>query len=183
MDTLVQIAQDIAQCRACALCEQATNAVPGEGSPTARVMLIGEAPGEKEDLQGRPFVGRSGKVLDSLLQLAGLTREQVFIANVVKHRPPANRDPFPAEIAACRPFLVRQLAVINPAIIVTLGRHAAARWLPGIKITQAHGVVHHVGQRVVIPMLHPATALYQPSNMALLQADFLQLGVVLAEVS
>lgn len=183
MDRLATIAHEITHCRACVLCEAATNPVPGEGPANARVMLIGEAPGEQEDRLGRPFVGRSGKLLDTLLELAGLAREQVFIANVVKHRPPANRDPLPAEIAACRHFLVRQIALIQPAVIVTLGRHAAGRWLPGIKITQAHGVVHHVGQRVVIPMLHPATALYQPSNLPLLQADFRHLGHVLTELT
>lgn len=180
MDTLETIAQEIAHCRACVLCEHATNPVPGEGSPQARVMLIGEAPGNNEDIQGRPFVGRSGKVLDALLELAGVSRDTVFIANIVKHRPPGNRDPLPAEIAACRPFLMRQLELINPAVIVTLGRHAAARWLPDIKISQSHGVVHQVGQRIVVPMLHPATALYNPANLVLLQDDFRRLGQELA---
>lgn len=176
METLTDIAQEIAVCTACALCVGATNPVPGEGCETARVMIIGEAPGAQEDRLGRPFVGASGKLLDKLLLLAGLQRADVFIANVVKHRPPENRDPLPEEIAACRPFLLRQIAVINPAIIVTLGRHAARRWLPDCQITQIHGQPHHVGQRIVVPMLHPATALYKRSNLALLEADFSSLG-------
>lgn len=179
METLADIAQEIATCTACALCVGATNPVPGEGSPTAKVMLIGEAPGANEDRLGRPFVGASGKLLDQLLLLAGLQRADVFIANVVKHRPPDNRDPLPDEIAACRPFLLRQLAVINPVFIVTLGRHAAGRWLPNSKITQIHGKPHVVGHRIVVPMLHPATALYQRSNLALLEEDFRGLGALL----
>ncbi len=179
METLTDIAQEIAACTACALCVGATNPVPGEGNARARVMLIGEAPGAQEDRLGRPFVGASGKLLDQLLLLAGLQRADVFIANVVKHRPPENRDPLPAEIAACRPFLLRQLAVINPAFIVTLGRHAAGRWLPNSKITHIHGQPHTVGARVVVPMLHPATALYQRSNLALLEADFRALGALI----
>jgi len=176
MDTLETIAQEIRDCRACALCESATNPVPGEGPVTARVMFIGEGPGAHEDRLGRPFLGASGRVLDSLLVRAGLDRTRVFIANVVKHRPPDNRDPLPAEVDACLPFLRRQIRLIKPRVVVPLGRHAAARWIPDVRITQVHGVPHIVKNVVVIPMLHPATALYQPSNRAILEADFVALG-------
>lgn len=176
MDSLEAIAQEIRDCRACALCASATNPVPGEGPVDAKVMFIGEGPGAHEDRLGRPFVGASGRVLDGLLTVAGLNRSLVFIANVVKHRPPDNRDPLPAEVDACLPFLRRQLRLIKPQIVIPLGRHAAARWIPDVRITQVHGVPHTVKGFVVIPMLHPATALYQPSNRPVLEADFRALG-------
>lgn len=176
MDSLVAIADDIRACRACPLCESAIQAVPGSGAADARLMIIGEAPGAHEDQAGVPFVGASGKVLDKLLLVAGLNRATLFVANVVKHRPPQNRDPLPAEVLACAHFLQRQIAVINPLVIVPLGRYAAARWVPGIKISTAHGIPHQVAPYTVVPMLHPATALYQPRNMAILTADFQALG-------
>jgi DNA polymerase len=175
-DSLALIADDIHKCRACSLCESATQAVPGSGAADARLMIVGEAPGAHEDKAGMPFVGASGKVLDKLLQVAGLTRSAVFIANVVKHRPPQNRDPLPAEVLACAHFLQRQIEVIHPLVIVPLGRYAAARWIPGIKISSAHGIPQHSANYIVVPMLHPATALYQPRNMAVLEADFRALG-------
>ncbi|RLT23412.1 MAG: uracil-DNA glycosylase [Chloroflexi bacterium] len=177
-DSLALIADDIRTCRACPLCESATQSVPGSGATDARLLIIGEAPGAHEDKAGMPFVGASGKVLDKLLHVAGVARSTVFIANVVKHRPPQNRDPLPAEVAACAQFLQRQIAVINPLLIVPLGRYAAARWIPGIKISSAHGIPQHVANYIVVPMLHPATALYQPRNMAVLEADFQALGVL-----
>lgn len=175
-DSLALIADDIRMCRACPLCESATQAVPGSGAADARLLIVGEAPGAHEDKAGLPFVGASGKVLDKLLQVAGLTRSAVFIANVVKHRPPQNRDPLPAEVFACAHFLQRQIAVIHPLVIVPLGRYAAARWIPGIKISSDHGVPQRIADYTVVPMLHPATALYQPRNMAVLEADFQALG-------
>ncbi len=175
-DSLALIADDIRVCRACALCESATQAVPGSGAADARLMIIGEAPGAHEDKAGMPFVGASGKVLDKLLLVAGLNRAALFIANVVKHRPPQNRDPLPAEVLACARFLQRQIAVIDPLVIVPLGRHAAARWISDIKISTAHGVPQHIANYIVVPMLHPAAALYQPRNMAVLEADFQALG-------
>ncbi|MFM2033024.1 MAG: hypothetical protein RLZZ297_1789 [Chloroflexota bacterium] len=181
MSRLAEIARRIDACRACALCTSATHAVPGEGPADAAVMLVGEAPGAAEDRSGRPFVGASGRVLDGLLQRAGLSRGQVFIANVVKHRPPENRDPTPVEIHACRPFLEQQIAVIAPLVIVPLGRHAARHWLPDIRIGSDHGVPQRVADRLIVPMLHPAAGLYQPRNMPLLQADFERLGVLLRE--
>jgi len=176
--TLIEsIEREVTECTACPLCESATRAVPGEGPADAAVMLIGEAPGAAEDRSGRPFVGASGRLLDVLLQRAGLDRSQVFIANVVKHRPPENRDPTPAEIRMCQHFLMRQIAAIQPSVIVPLGRHAAKFWLPDIQISLQHGQVHHVDGRLVIPMLHPAAALYQPKNRPLMEADFENLGV------
>ena len=176
MTRIEHIAQDIALCRACPLCETATQPVPGEGPADAAVMLVGEAPGAAEDKSGRPFVGASGRVLDALLLRAGLSRADVFIANVVKHRPPENRDPTPLEIQTCRPFLQRQIDAINPRVIVPLGRHAARHWIPGVQISADHGVVVWVDGRAIVPMLHPAAGLYQPRNMVLLQTDFERLG-------
>jgi DNA polymerase len=144
-------------------------------------MIIGEAPGAQEDKAGMPFVGASGKVLDKLLGLAGLNRATLFIANVVKHRRPENRDPLPAEVSACAHFLQRQIAVIDPLVIVPLGRHAAARWIPSIKISTAHGIPQRIANYIVVPMLHPATALYQPRNMAVLEADFKALGELISD--
>ncbi|MFM2309970.1 MAG: hypothetical protein RLY87_2092 [Chloroflexota bacterium] len=173
---LESIARDITACTACPLCASATRAVPGEGPADAAVMLIGEAPGAAEDRTGRPFVGASGRLLDTLLQRAGLDRNRVYIANVVKHRPPDNRDPSPAEIQTCQHFLMRQIAAIRPRVIVPLGRHAAKFWLPDIQISLQHGQIHRVDDRTVIPMLHPAAALYQPKNRPLMEADFDGLG-------
>jgi uracil-DNA glycosylase family 4 len=175
------ISQEVEACRACALYESAMRAVPGEGPADAAVMLIGEAPGAAEDRSGRPFVGASGRLLDTLLRRAGLERSGVYIANVVKHRPPDNRDPTPAEIRACQPFLRRQIAAIDPQVIVPLGRHAAKYWIPTIHIALHHGRVFRVDGRLVVPMFHPAAALYQRRNLPLLEADFAQLGVYLRD--
>lgn len=130
---LQQIADEVRACTACRLHQSAMRAVPGEGPADAKVMFIGEAPGFHEDRQGRPFVGAAGQFLEELLGLAGLQRNEVFIANVIKHRPPDNRDPQPDEIAACSQFLDRQIAALNPLVIVTLGRFSMARWFPGEK--------------------------------------------------
>ncbi len=170
------IAREIAECRACQLCESATRAVPGEGPADAAVMLIGEAPGAAEDISGRPFVGASGRLLDALLQRAGLDRSRVYIANLVKHRPPDNRDPTRAEIRSCQHFLTRQINAINPRVIVPLGRHAAKYWIPNVQIVRHHGQLYHVDDRLVVPMLHPAAALYQRSTLPLMEVDFERLG-------
>jgi DNA polymerase len=153
------------------ICEQATNLVPGEGSATAKVMLVGEAPGAKEDESGRPFVGGAGKLLDRLLQEAGLERADVFITNVVKARPPGNRDPKADEVAHHLPWLEAQLAVIGPKLIVPLGRHALTRFAPDVKITQAHGSVIERDGRTLFPMFHPAAALRNPKLRATLHED------------
>lgn len=163
-----------------AICESATNLVPGEGAPDADVILVGEAPGASEDLEGRPFVGRSGKLLDDLLQEAGLARADVFITNVVKARPPGNRDPTAAEVAHHRPWLERQLELIRPRVIIPVGRHALAHFAPGHKVTEVHGApLEHDGRRLV-PWLHPAAALRSPRLRETLVADARSLPAILA---
>jgi DNA polymerase len=152
------------------ICESATNIVPGEGSPTAAVMLVGEAPGAREDEQGRPFVGRSGKLLDELLAEAGLERSSVFITNVVKARPPGNRDPRADEVAHHLPWLERQLDLIRPQVVIPVGRHALAHFAPGRRITEVHGALLIERDRRLVPWLHPAAALRNPAlREALLQ--------------
>jgi uracil-DNA glycosylase len=153
------------------VCEQATNLVPGEGSATASVVLVGEAPGASEDRTGRPFVGAAGKLLDQLLEEAGLVRDDVFITNVVKARPPGNRDPRADEVAHHLPWLEAQLEVIKPRLIVPLGRHALGRFVPDVKITQAHGSVVERDGRSMFPMFHPAAALRNRDLRATLFAD------------
>jgi uracil-DNA glycosylase family 4 len=153
------------------ICEQATNLVPGEGSPTAAVMLVGEAPGAREDESGRPFVGGAGKLLDHLLEEAGLERGDVFITNVVKARPPGNRDPKADEVAHHLPWLEAQLEVIRPKLLVPLGRHALARFASDVKITQAHGSVIERDGRTLFPMFHPAAALRNPRLRETLHDD------------
>lgn len=172
LELLARIADEVRGCRACPLHEGTRNAVPGEGNPHAEVMLIGEAPGQNEDAQGRPFVGASGQFLTQMLAAAGYPRSEVFIANVAKHRPPGNRDPMPDEIAACSDFLQRQVDAINPLVIVTLGRHSMARYFPGEKISHIHGQPRIVRGRVVLPLYHPAAALHQGALRKVLEADF-----------
>ncbi len=154
-----------------AICEDATNLVPGEGSATAKVVLVGEAPGAREDETGRPFVGGAGKLLDRLLAEAGLARGDVFITNVVKARPPANRDPKADEVAHHLPWLEAQLEVIRPKLLVPLGRHALVRFAPDAKITQAHGRVMERDGRTLFPMYHPAAALRNPKLRETLHED------------
>ena len=153
------------------ICEQATNLVPGEGSPSAQVVLVGEAPGASEDKSGRPFVGSAGRLLDRLLEEAGLQRGDVFITNVVKARPPGNRDPKADEVAHHLPWLDAQLDVIRPTLLVPLGRHALARFAPGAKITEAHGRVLERDGRTLFPMFHPAAALRNPKLRETLHED------------
>jgi uracil-DNA glycosylase family 4 len=180
-EELAQVAAEVDTCTRCALHQGAIRGVPGEGPPDARIMFIGEAPGFNEDRQGRPFVGAAGQFLEELLGLAGLRRRDVFIANVVKHRPPNNRDPEPDEIAACSVFLDRQIAAIDPRVIVTLGRYSMARWFPGERIMRIHGQPRWVEGRLIVPMLHPAAALHQAQNRPLIEADFRRLPEFLAE--
>lgn len=180
-EALAQIAAEVRACTLCKLHQGTINGVPGEGPPDAKIVFIGEAPGFNEDRQGRPFVGAAGQFLEELLGLAGLKRRDVFIANVVKHRPPNNRDPEPDEIAACALFLERQIAAINPPVIVTLGRFSMARWFPGERITRIHGQPRWADGRLIVPMLHPAAALHQPQNRPLIEADFRRLPELLAE--
>lgn len=172
---LAFVAKAVSTCTACPLSRTRTNAVPGEGAPAAEVVLIGEGPGFYEDQQGRPFVGASGKFLDELLRSIGLDRKTVFITNVVKCRPPANRDPQPDEIAACGQHLDAQLAAINPKVVVTLGRHSMQRYFPGESIGRIHGQPRRKGDVIVVPMYHPAAALHQGSLRNVIEADFMRL--------
>ncbi len=155
--------------------------VPGEGNPAAAVMFVGEAPGATEDALGRPFVGRAGRLLDELLAEAGLAREDVWITNVVKARPPKNRDPKPAEVAHCMPWLERELALIAPRLVVPLGRHALKHFAPQARIGEVHGRVLAAGGRELFPLYHPAAAMYNQGLRATLFADARVLGDRLRE--
>lgn len=157
----------------------ATTLVFGEGNIDTKVMLIGEAPGFHEDQQGRPFVGNAGILLNKLLLRAGLKREDVYITNVVKYRPPDNRDPEPKEIEAFLPYLIRQIEIINPTIIVTLGRFSMNHFLPKEKISYVHGQAHNINGRIVVPMFHPAAALRATSVMQQIETDFEKLAQIL----
>jgi len=156
-------------------------AVPGEGPVDAEIMFIGEGPGFHENEQGRPFVGAAGKYLEELLAKINMKREQVFIGNVVKCRPPNNRDPLPDELAACSDYLERQIQVINPKVIVTLGRYSMARFLPNAKISEVHGQSFRIKGRLVVPMFHPAAALHQPSLKISVERDFTRLPELIAK--
>lgn len=172
---LADVAKRIGGCTACSLCRGRTQAVPGEGNPEADIMLIGEGPGFYEDQQGRPFVGASGKFLDELLATIGLDRRTVYITNVVKCRPPQNRDPQPDEIAACGAHLDEQIRAIAPRVIVTLGRHSMQRYFPGEAISRVHGQPRRKDGVIVVPMYHPAAALHQGSLRKVIEADFARL--------
>jgi uracil-DNA glycosylase len=168
---LAEIAAEVRGCTRCPLHRGRTNAVPGEGNPLSDVLLVGEGPGAREDATGRPFVGPAGELLTELLRSIGWAREDVFIANVVKCRPPGNRDPEPDEIHACGAYLDRQEAVLDPAVVVTLGRHSLRRYLPDARISAVHGHLRRAGGRFVFPMYHPAAALHQASLRETLFAD------------
>ena len=180
-DTLAQIAKEVSVCTNCTLHESRKKSVPGEGPANAEIMFIGEGPGFHENEQGRPFVGAAGKFLDQLLAQAGVTRSEVFIGNVVKCRPPENRDPLPDELSACDVYLERQIEAINPSIIVTLGRFSMGKYLQGAKISQIHGQMRKVGERYVISMFHPAAALHQAALKPAILADFAKLPELLEE--
>ncbi len=180
-ETLAQIAKEVSTCRKCALHASRKLSVPGEGPVNAEIMLIGEGPGFHENEQGRPFVGAAGAFLNELLAAAGLKRTEVWIGNVVKCRPPGNRDPLPEELAACNDYLERQIAVINPKIIITLGRYSMGKFMPGAKISQVHGQMRRSGNRFVIAMFHPAAALHQASLKPAIVKDFSQLPILLEQ--
>ncbi|HEY4695170.1 MAG TPA: uracil-DNA glycosylase [Candidatus Nanoarchaeia archaeon] len=173
-DALGSVIEKIALCRRCSLYKNAGHAVPGEGNPQAKIFFIGEAPGYYEDQTGRPFVGPAGKLLERTLEKVGLQRQEVFIGNVIKHRPPENRDPLPTEITACALWLDQQLAIVRPKIIVTLGRFSMAKFLPGAKISSVHGVPKRVREYIVIPMYHPAAALRSQGLMSEFTEDFVR---------
>jgi DNA polymerase len=179
---LAAIAEQVRVCTRCPLYKGTTNPVPGAGNPNAEIMFIGEGPGYHEDQQGLPFVGRSGDYLNSLIKLIGLTRDQVFIGNVIKHRPPENRDPLPDEILACKPYLDEQVAIINPLVIATLGRYSMARYFPDGKISRIHGQPKFADGRVYIPLFHPAAVLRNPDLRADMEADFKRIPEILEKV-
>jgi DNA polymerase len=178
---LTELARRISVCPSCDLSKTRTHAVPGEGNPNADIVLIGEGPGFYEDQQARPFVGPAGKFLDELLASIGLKRSDVFICNVLKCRPPGNRDPLPGEIAACKPWLDEQIDTIKPRVIVTLGRFSMSRYFPGQAISKIHGQPRTFGDVTVVPMYHPAAALHQASLRKTIEYDFQKLPAVLAE--
>lgn len=178
---LEEIAEQVRSCTRCPLYKSATNGVPGEGPVTAEIMMIGEGPGFHEDKQGRPFVGAAGKFLDELLAGINLKRSDIFITNVVKHRPPGNRDPLPEEIEACRIWLDQQIDLIQPKVIVTISRFAMARWFPNEKISTIHGKARRFGKLLVVPMFHPAAALHNQSLRPVLEADFKKLPQYIQE--
>ncbi len=177
---MLTVNEEVRVCTACGLSKTRTLTVPGEGPIDAALMIIGEAPGKNEDLQGRPFVGVSGKFLSELIETAGYRREEVFITSVAKCRPPDNRDPKPEEIAACAPFLARQIGLINPKVIVTLGRFSMAQYFPGEKISAIHGQARVINGRVIVAMYHPAAASHQPALRQTLLDDFAKLKQLIA---
>ena len=180
-EILKEVAAEVSTCARCDLCKSRTRAVPGEGNPQAKILFIGEGPGFHEDKQGRPFVGPSGQLLQELLKSINLKREDVFITNVVKCRPPDNRDPLPSEIDACNDYLDRQIAAIQPLVIVTLGRHSMAKFFSGEKISAIHGRARKKDGYICIPMFHPAAALRTESYKIALREDFKKIPVALAE--
>ncbi len=181
-DTLAELNTRIASCTACALHEGRTRTVPGDGDPNAEVLFIGEAPGFHEDQQGSPFVGQAGQVLDQLLLEIGLTRADVFVANVIKCRPPNNRDPLPEEIAMCEPFLTVQISGIRPKLIVTLGRFALQYFFPGASISRSRGKVIRSDPYLLYPLYHPAAALRQGRLLQVLRDDFQRIPQIVADV-
>ena len=174
--------RQIASCTLCPLSEQRTNAVPGEGSRSADVMFIGEGPGFHEDRDGRPFVGPAGQLLEQLLSRIGLRRADVYITNMVKCRPPNNRDPMPAELAACKPYLDKQLELINPKVIATLGRFSFSKFFPGQPISRARGKPRKWENYTVFPMYHPAAALHNPGLRPTIEQDFMRLPALIDEI-
>lgn len=180
---LAELAERVNICQNCPLYKEATQGVAGEGSAQAEIMFIGEGPGKEEDKQGRPFCGPAGKFLDTMLASIALSRETVFIANVVKHRPPNNRDPLPTEIAACWPYLEEQIKIIQPKIIAVLGRHSMARFLPDLgTISELHGRAFKKDNRIYIALYHPAVALYNGSMRQVLLEDFKKLQLILEKL-
>jgi DNA polymerase len=182
-EVLEQVAKEVSVCTRCILHYSRKNAVPGEGPPHARIMFIGEGPGFHENEQGRPFVGAAGRFLDELLARIGMQRSEVFITNVVKCRPPGNRDPLPEELEACSEYLERQIQAINPKVIVTLGRYSMAHFLPNAKISDVHGQAVRVRGRLIVPMYHPAAALHQASLKPIVERDFALLPELIAKAS
>ena len=182
-DSLEKIAAEVSVCVRCPLHQSRLKAVPGEGPVKAAIMFIGEGPGFHENQSGRPFVGNAGSFLIELLGSIGMKREDVFICNVVKCRPPGNRDPEPQEIEACREYLDRQIELVDPKVIVTLGRFSMAPWFPDARISHIHGKSRQAGKRYIMPMYHPAAALHQPSLRQAVLDDFKKLPKLVEEAS
>jgi len=182
LSELTELYDQVRVCEKCQLSQSRTLAVPGEGPEDARILFIGEAPGFHEDRQGRPFVGAAGQYLNELLAKIGLRREEVYIANVIKCRPPGNRDPLPNEIVTCRAYLDRQIDLIRPRLVVTLGRFSMERYFPGASISRIHGQPKRVGSIIYYPMFHPAAALHQPRWKTLLDEDFARIPGLLEQL-
>jgi uracil-DNA glycosylase family 4 len=182
MSALTELYKDITICRKCDLYKLAKKPVPGEGPENAEIMFIGEGPGFNEDQQGRPFVGAAGKFLEQLFDSIRIKREQVYVTNVVKHRPPDNREPLPSEIAACSTWLDHQIELIRPKIIVTLGRHSMARFFPNKSISKIHGTADRRDGVTYFAMYHPAAALHQQSLRYEIEQDVLKIPALLAEL-
>lgn len=181
MSKLAELHEKIKGCLDCDLSQSRTRAVPGDGSEGAEILFIGEAPGWNEDQQGRPFVGPAGQFLEELLVSVGLKREDVFITNVVKCRPPNNRDPLTWEIEACRKYLEQQITLIQPRMIVTLGRYSMARYFPGQSISKVHGT-HTIHNGIIcFAMYHPAAALHQQSLRKTIESDMQKLPALLTQ--
>lgn len=181
-ELLAQIEQQVKVCQKCRLYKTATHGVPGEGNIDTEIVFVGEAPGETEDKTGRPFVGRAGKLLEILLGQIGLQRQDVWIGNIVKHRPPENRDPLPDEIAACEAYLTMQLKAIKPLLVVTLGRFAMNYFYKDGKISRDHGRLIKINDYTVYPVYHPAAALRNPEMAKVLKQDFLKIPELLREI-
>jgi DNA polymerase len=179
-EELDAVAVEVAACTDCKLHHSRKNAVPGEGPVDADLVFIGEGPGFHENEQGRPFVGAAGRFLEELLASIGMSREEVFICNVIKCRPPGNRDPQADEIQACSKYLDRQIAAINPKVLITLGRFSMARYFPNARISSIHGRATVIDGRLVVPMYHPAAALHQPSLRRVVEEDFALLPDLIA---
>jgi uracil-DNA glycosylase family 4 len=182
LSELTDLCKEIKVCQLCILSQGRSHAVPGEGPEDADIMFIGEGPGFHEDRQGRPFVGAAGNYLNELLEKINLRREEVYITNVVKCRPPGNRDPQPEEVEACRAYLDKQIELIHPRLIVTLGRFSMQRYFPGASISRIHGQPKRVGNVIYYPMFHPAAALHQPRWRSLVEEDILKIPELLAKL-
>jgi uracil-DNA glycosylase family 4 len=182
LSELAALYEEMAACQKCVLSQGRTHVVPGEGPANADIMFIGEGPGFHEDRQGRPFVGAAGNYLNELLEKIGLKREDVYITNVIKCRPPGNRDPQPDEIQACKPYLDRQIDLIHPRLVVTLGRFSMQRYFPNASISRIHGKPKRVGSVIYYPMFHPAAALHQPRWRPLVEEDILEIPRLLAKL-
>lgn len=188
LSSYVQLVDNMKKCSLCALRFSCTQVVPGSGSPEAEILFIGEGPGKNEDEQGVPFVGSAGKFLDEMLGNIGLKRSDVYIANAVKCRPPQNRDPLPEEIASCRPWLMSQIDLIQPKLLVTLGRHSMGMFLPNLKISTSHGHAYRTKvpelerDLIILTLYHPAAALYNGGMRTTLLSDFKKIPALIKKI-